>query len=305
MSKSNDTGTGGGGAAADQQVHSDLFPVSVKDMVDIVEAYRQRKFDDDIKLVEDKYKDINGLAEMLRSDCKRGITAADFEARDQHFGSNEKKPAERSSFCSLFLAALNDFMLKVLIVSAVISIVVEMIFSNHRSTAWIEGAAILFAVFVVSFVTAWNDYKKEEQFEALNKLNEDSHKVTVIRNGEHTQIRFDDIKVGDVLQIKAGMSVPVDGVVIEASGVQCNEAAMTGESDEMKKDSLEACQELRMEKEEEDKVLPKGVEPKHTAHDLPSILMLSGTQVVVGEGLFLVTVVGTNSAMGKIMESLK
>ena len=80
---------------------------------------------------------------------------------------------------------------------------------------------------------------------------------------------------------------------------------MTGESDEMKKDSLEACQELRMEKEEEDKVLPKGVEPKHTAHDLPSILMLSGTQVVVGEGTFLVTVVGTNSAMGKIMESLK
>ena len=35
-------------------------------------------------------------------------------------------------------------------------------FSENRAIAWIEGGAILIAVFVVSGVTAWNDYKKEE-----------------------------------------------------------------------------------------------------------------------------------------------
>lgn len=59
--------------------------------------------------------------------------------------------------------ALDDLMLKVLIVSAIISIVVSMIFeADHRETAWIEGGAILAAVFIVSGVTAWNDYAQEK-----------------------------------------------------------------------------------------------------------------------------------------------
>jgi magnesium-transporting ATPase (P-type) len=37
------------------------------------------------------------------------------------------------------------------------------------------------------------------------------------------------------------MNIPVDGICLKASGVQCNEAAMTGESDELKKDTMEAC----------------------------------------------------------------
>lgn len=37
------------------------------------------------------------------------------------------------------------------------------------------------------------------------------------------------------------MNVPVDGVIITSSGVAVNESAMTGESDELKKDSLEIC----------------------------------------------------------------
>jgi len=52
--------------------------------------------------------------------------------------------------------------LKILIVAAIISIVVNMIFeADHRATAWIEGAAIIMAVTVVAMVTSINDYKKE------------------------------------------------------------------------------------------------------------------------------------------------
>ena len=38
---------------------------------------------------------------------------------------------------------------------------------NILFLAWIEGAAIFIAVFVVAFVGSFNDYKKEEQFMAL------------------------------------------------------------------------------------------------------------------------------------------
>jgi len=58
--------------------------------------------------------------------------------------------------------------LKILIVAAIVSIAVEVGTADtesKRSIAWIEGFAILVAVFVCSTVSAANDYKKEKQFQ--------------------------------------------------------------------------------------------------------------------------------------------
>jgi len=85
------------------------------------------------------------------------------EMREKIFGSNYKEPPTRTPFCTLLLTALDDFMLKLLIVCAIFSITVDMSFATpaERAHAWIEGTAILFAVAVVSIVSAWSDYKKE------------------------------------------------------------------------------------------------------------------------------------------------
>ena len=44
------------------------------------------------------------------------------------------------------------------------------------------------------------------------------------------------------------MDVPVDGVVIQASGVLANESAMTGESDELKKEAKALKEALQKER---------------------------------------------------------
>lgn len=64
------------------------------------------------------------------------------------------------------MAALDDFMLKVLMVAAVCSITFDMILADadHRNMAWIEGFAIMVAVFVVASVGSFVDWKKEVQF---------------------------------------------------------------------------------------------------------------------------------------------
>jgi magnesium-transporting ATPase (P-type) len=94
-------------------------------------------------------------------------------------------------------------------VSAVVSIVVSMIFeADHRSTAWIEGAAILIAVFVVSTVTAYNDYKKEQQFIKLNSYSESKNNVFVLRDGEEVEVNVNYLHVGDMVQIRTGMNIP-------------------------------------------------------------------------------------------------
>ena len=57
---------------------------------------------------------------------------------------------------------MDDFILKILLVAACLSIGLEvgLASDDHRSLAWLEGFAILVAVFVCSMVTAVNNYQK-------------------------------------------------------------------------------------------------------------------------------------------------
>jgi hypothetical protein len=57
-------------------------------------------------------------------------------------------------------------------VASVVSIVIEVGTSDadHRSTAWIEGFAVLIAVAISATVTSVNDYQKERQFIKLNSV---------------------------------------------------------------------------------------------------------------------------------------
>lgn len=57
-------------------------------------------------------------------------------------------------------------MLKVLMVASVFSLTLDMILAepHHRSHAWIEGAAIMIAVFIVASVGSFVDWRKDVQF---------------------------------------------------------------------------------------------------------------------------------------------
>lgn len=173
--------------------------------------------------------------------------------------------------------AMDDLMLKILIVAAIVSMTISMIFEKeNRSIAWIEGAAILAAVFIVSVVTAWNDYKKEEQFIKLSEFNDKSNNVVVWRKNQEAIVNVEDIHVGDLVKIEAGMNIPVDAILIRGSGVAVDESAMTGESDELKKESLDVCKQ-RLEEHLADESATGKMDRNN--HSVPSPMLLSGTQV--------------------------
>jgi magnesium-transporting ATPase (P-type) len=54
----------------------------------------------------------------------------DLTKREEHFGTNKKNPPELTPFYKLFFGALDDFMLKLLLVCAVISISIEVAFAD-------------------------------------------------------------------------------------------------------------------------------------------------------------------------------
>lgn len=108
----------------------------------------------------------------------------------------------------------------------------------------------------------------------------------------------DMIKVGDIIKIVNGMDIPVDGICLEANGVLADESSLTGESDHLAKETVDKCFARKAEHEAEN---TKDRGP----HDVPSPVLLSGTQIQTGQGWFLCIVVGPLTAEGQILAAVE
>lgn len=66
--------------------------------------------------------------------------------------------------------------------------------------------------------------------EAISKLMDLAPKTAmVVRNGVEEEIPVDEVVVGDILVVRSGQQVPVDGMIIEGNG-SLDQSALTGES---------------------------------------------------------------------------
>lgn len=237
------------------------------------------------------------LESGLKTDFNRGINPSSIQSRENFFGSNRKKKIKPKTLLQLMWEAFDDLILKILFVAALVSIAVNTwAEEDYRSIAWIEGFAILVSVFMVVFVTALNDLKKEKEFQILNEKAESGKKVTAIRNGEETHdLKLSEVLVGDVIKLESGNEIPGDGVILTGFSISIDESSMTGETKPMRKEPLDKCLAKKDELER------KGVEKlKH--NDIPSIVVMAGTKVLTGTGTLLIINVGKNSSIGKIQE---
>ncbi len=106
--------------------------------------------------------------------------------------------------------------------------------------------------------------------------------------------------VGDILKFDPGMSIPADGILLDNTKVKMDEAAMTGESILLGKNVLESCLETLEAMKAKGRKLDD-----HTIREIPSPVLLSGTQISTGEGRLLVISVGENSCVGQVLASLR
>ena len=71
---------------------------------------------------------------------------------------------------------------------------------------------------------------KGKTSQAITKLMDLAPKTAlVIRDGEEREIPVDEVQIGDLIAVKPGASIPVDGVV-ESGATAVDESALTGES---------------------------------------------------------------------------
>ncbi len=91
-----------------------------------------------------------------------------------------------------------------------------------------ESAAMIFALVTLGkWLEEKSKRKTGDEIEKLIKLMPNT--VTIERNGAEEKISFSEITVGDVLLVKQGEYIPVDGKIIDGHGF-VDRAAITGES---------------------------------------------------------------------------
>lgn len=102
------------------------------------------------------------------------------------------------------------------------------IVNQYRKELYFESAGTILTL--ITFGKYLETKSKGKTSEAISKLIDLAPKTAiVIRENKEIEIKTSEIVVGDVILIKPGSSIPVDGSILEGSG-NINESSMTGES---------------------------------------------------------------------------
>ena len=261
------------------EVHktSGTFKITVTELEELMGAYKERGSEfRDIKAIE-KQGGINSILNKLKTDPKKGFASID--NRENDFGSNKVFVEPVPPFCAYVCEALEDLMVRILIIAAIIQIILGATLSDDPSKDWVDGFSIVIAVLVVTLVGSITNWKKETKFHELNDIQNEGTKYKVIRNGNPSDLPSDDLLVGDLINIMIGDIMPADLLLVEGNGIKMDESALTGESDTLKKDVYEKCVEvinkINVNENKADKA--SSVKP-------PSPFLLSGTSCVEGPG---------------------
>ncbi|MDE6471021.1 MAG: cation-translocating P-type ATPase [Eubacterium sp.] len=213
---------------------------------------------------------------------ENGLTSSEAEKRLEKNGKNKLAEGKKESLIIKFLKQFADPMIIILIVAAVISAVTAAIGGEGFADVFI----IMFVVILNAILGVWQEDKAEKAIEALQEIAAATSKV--IRDGKLTDIKSENLVIGDVVVLEAGDSVPADCRIISCASMKIEEAALTGESVPVNKQVEE--------------IDPLG------SDDVPlgdrKNMCYMGSNVVYGHGKAVVVATGMDTEMGKIADAL-
>ena len=221
-------------------------------------------------------KKISELVNEFNSDIQIGLSDDHVVVNREKYGKNILEEKKKTPMFLRFLSEFKDPLIIILIIAAIVSVIVD----PHE---WIESVIIMVVVLINAILGLYQENKAEKSLEALKKMSSSS--CNVIRNNIVQSISTEELVVGDIIIVEAGNSVPADARIIECSNLKVEEAALTGESVPVDKNSDYI--------EEDD--IPLGDKKN---------CLFSSTYVTNGKAKAIVTNVGMSTEIGKIASML-
>ncbi len=219
---------------------------------------------------------VDDVISAVGSDERRGLTGEEARSRLARDGPNELAAREPVRAWRRFLAQFQDALVILLLVATAIS---TGLWVFERDAALPYEAIAIFAVVALNAAMGFlQETRAEAAVAALRALS--ASQATVVRDGARRRIPAAALVPGDVILVEEGDSIPADARLIESIALQTAEAALTGESLPVTKDTASIAEDA-----------PLGDRGN---------MLFSGTAATYGRGKAVVTGTGMRTEMGRI-----
>ena len=215
------------------------------------------------------------VLEKLDSGLGKGLSSQEASERKKKYGPNQLAEGKKTTFWQMVYDQLNNFVIIMLMVAAIISAIVG---------EPVDSAAIVAIVVLNTIMGVVQEGRAQEELEALKKMA--SPEAMVLRDGHRVSLPARELVPGDIVFLETGNFVPADMRLIEAVNLKIEEAALTGESVPVDKNAAAVL--------DADATLG---DRKNTA--------FSGTVVTYGRGKGIVVSTGMNTQIGLIATMLQ
>jgi len=169
-----------------------------------------------------------------------------------------------------FLEQYRSYMQIILLAAAIVSLAIK---------EWSTGVLLILITVLNAVVGLRQEGKAQSAMNALKAMVKATARVR--RDGTDAEVPAEEVVVGDVVVLEAGDDVPADGRIVQATSLQIDEAALTGES-------VPASKGIEV---------PDG---KDLAPGDQTDMAFMHTPVTHGSGLMVVTATGADTEVGKI-----
>jgi len=211
----------------------------------------------------------------LNTDAATGLSEQEARRRLAEHGPNELQAARRVSPWALLLQQFKNVLIIILLIATALSA-----FLGHDIEAIAIAVIVLLAV-LLGFV---QEYRAERAIEALRHMAAPT--ANVLRDGREANVPARELVPGDVIILRAGDRIPADARLIEAINLQIEEAALTGESVPVEKNTAPL-----------DSPNPALGDRRNIAY--------AGTAATYGRGRAVIIATGMNTEFGKIAQMLQ
>lgn len=218
---------------------------------------------------------IDDVLKSLNVEKCKGLEVIEASKRLETNGRNELTSAKKKSLLSLFFAQLNEPLIYILLVAALLSGIV-----GEISDSIIIGLVIM----INGVIGVIQESKAEKSLEALKKLT--TPRAIVKRDSNIFEIPSEEIVVGDLIVLDAGRYIPADLRLIESANLKIDESSLTGESVPVDKDAL------------------KEISDEKTSLGDRLNMAYTSTLVTYGRGMGVAVATGMDTEIGKIANLL-
>jgi Ca2+-transporting ATPase len=217
------------------------------------------------------------VLQRLETDAANGLSAQEVERRRAEHGTNELPREGGTPPWKILLSQFTEIMVIVLVVAAAISVLI----------GDSKDAIVIMAIVVLNAALGFfQEYQAEQALASLSEMQ--TPIVRVRRDGHVHEVSAVELVPGDIVLLEAGDRIPADGRLLEAVNLQVDEAALTGESSAVEKDTA---------------AMDDGDSPPALA-DRTNVAYM-GTAVTYGRGLLAVTGIGLKTQLGNIAAMLQ